>query len=179
MKDTKYIIGIDEVGRGPLAGPVTVCAVCLPNDSKYWFSKKLLKGFTDSKKLSPRKREELSEIAYNAKGKGLIKFSISPVPASYIDKHGISRATFLAIKKCLRKLNLVPRECRVMLDGLLKAPKEYIFQKTIIRGDQKIKVISCASVLAKVHRDSFMTKMDKTYFQYGFKNHKGYGTKQH
>jgi len=175
----KYLIGIDEVGRGPLAGPVTVCAFCLPTELGLKYSKNLLKDFRDSKKLSSLKREKLSKIAQREVSKGLINFSISSVPASYIDMHGISKAVKLAISKCLKKLNLAPEECQVMLDGLLAAPAEYVFQKTIIRGDQKIKVISCASVLAKVHRDAFMVKMDKKYLEYGFKDHKGYGTRKH
>src|SRR3990167_2260660 len=179
MNKIKYLIGIDEVGRGPLAGPVTVCAFCVPKASKLKYSKNLFKDFKDSKKLSPLKREELSKIAHRAEEEGLIKFSVFSVPAAYIDARGISQAVKLAISKCLKKLNLAPSECQVMLDGLLHAPEEYVFQKTIIKGDEKIKVISCASVMAKVHRDAFMVKMDKKYSQYGFKDHKGYGTKQH
>ncbi|MEK7552197.1 MAG: ribonuclease HII [Patescibacteria group bacterium] len=175
----KYLIGIDEVGRGPLAGPVTVCAFCLPISLRLKYSKNLLKDFRDSKKLSSSKREKLSKIAHDAALKGFINFSISSMSADYIDTHGISKAVRVAISKCLKKLNLAPKECQVMLDGLLHAPKEYAFQKTVIRGDQKIKVISCASVVAKVYRDAFMVKMDKKYSNYGFKNHKGYGTEEH
>ena len=173
----KYLIGIDEVGRGPLAGPLTVCAVSMPRFSKK--SRNLIKHFRDSKKLPPQKRLELFKKADVAQKQGLINFSISSVSASFIDKFGISKAIKRAIKRVLKRLNLPPKRCLVLLDGSLKAPPEYVSQKTIIKGDQKIRIISCASVLAKVKRDRGMIRQSRKYFEYGFEKHKGYGTKKH
>lgn len=173
----KYLIGIDEVGRGPLAGPLTICAVSVDRHSKY--NKKLLQDFRDSKKLSPKKRLELSHVAEKAQKNGQIKYSLHSVSSTFVDKYGLSNAVKGAIKKALKKLNLPPKECFVFLDGLLYAPAEYIFQKTIIKGDEKVKIISCASVIAKVHRDELMVKMDKKYPGYDFSKHKGYGTRAH
>lgn len=177
MKGYKYLVGIDEVGRGPLAGPVTVCAVSIFNSSKK--SKSLIGHFRDSKKLSPNKRLVLFEKAISAQKKGLINFSISSISASYIDRLGISKALGKAIEGVLKKLNLPPKKCLVLLDGSLKAPPEYIFQKTIIKGDQKVRIIGCASVLAKVKRDKSMIKQSGKYLGYGFERNKGYGTKKH
>lgn len=173
----RYLVGIDEVGRGPLAGPVTVCAVSFSKLSNK--GNRFVREFKDSKKLSEAKRLELFNKAKIAKKECLINYSVSSVSSTYIDKYGISKAVNKAIKNCLKKLNLEPQECKVMLDGLLKAPIEYKFQKTIIKGDDKIKVISCASVIAKVSRDSLMKRLHKKYENYGFSDHKGYGTKNH
>jgi len=173
----KYIIGIDEVGRGPLAGPVLICAVCLPRTSKY--NKTFLKDFVDSKKLNHEKRLELFKKAQKSQKNGQVSYVFSFVGSALIDRDGISKALKIAIKRALKKLDLPERECMVLLDGSLIAPCEYIFQKTIIKGDDRVKIISCASVLAKVKRDKLMIRMSKKYPNYNFDEHKGYGTKKH
>jgi len=175
IKNIKYIIGIDEVGRGPLAGPVAVGAFCVKKDFKF---KKLL-GIRDSKKLTPEKREYFLIKILELEKSGEVEFAVSYVSAKEIDKIGISSAIKKALKNSLNKINKNRDECSVFLDGGLYAPEEYKKQKTIIKGDDKIKVISCASVVAKVLRDRLMCKLAKKYPKYGFEIHKGYGTKKH
>jgi len=108
-----------------------------------------------------------------------IRYAISSVSANSIDKYGISYSNRLAIKRILKKLGIEPNKCRIFLDGGLKAPKDFIFQKTIVRGDEKIKIISCASVVAKVKRDKVMVRMAKKFKEYNFEKNKGYGTEEH
>ncbi len=175
VKKPKYIIGIDEVGRGPLAGPVATGVFCVKKDFNF---KKLL-GIRDSKKLTPEKRECFFEKILELEEKGEVEFSVSYVSAKEIDKNGISPAIKKALNNSLNKLNKDPKECSIFLDGGLYAREEYKRQKTIIKGDDKIKVISCASVVAKVLRDRLMCKLAKKYPKYGFEIHKGYGTKKH
>ena len=173
----KYIIGIDEVGRGPLAGPVTVCAV-LCEEEVYKNLKKdktLPKVGRDSKKLSPKQREEYSEVIKRKK----IKYSIVHISNKVIDKKGVSFAIKSAIKKCLDKLEIRNLKLEIILDGGLKAPIEFKSQKTIIKGDEKEKIIAWASILAKVSRDKLMEKSHKKYPKYDFHIHKGYGTRLH
>ncbi|MDD5050520.1 MAG: ribonuclease HII [Candidatus Pacebacteria bacterium] len=174
----KYSIGIDEVGRGPLAGPVTLCAVMVEKGAAKNFSE-IFRGVRDSKQLTERAREEWSKIAKSEKEKGVIQFSISSVQNFTIDKIGLARAVRRALKNCLKKLEAIPSECEIFLDGSLYAPKEFKNQKTIIRGDRKVKIISLASVIAKVHRDKKMARLSKKYPEFGFEIHKGYGTKAH
>lgn len=172
----KWIIGIDEVGRGPLAGPVYVCG-CAMEESVY---KKInWRGLTDSKKLTPSARIVWYEFADEFKKEKKLKFVIENQSASNIDKYGINQSISKCIVKILEKLNIKPRDCYVLLDGGLKAPKEYKNQQTIIRGDQKKKIISLASVVAKVSRDELMQKLDKKYPDYKWGANKGYGTKVH
>ena len=170
----KYIIGVDEAGRGPLAGPVAVGAVMVPAD----FSKRFFRGIKDSKRLKKELRESwFSKLS--SLDKSIICFSVSFVGASLIDRRGIAPAVRLAVGRCLKKLKADPKECLVLLDGSLKAPKKFIFQKTIIGGDDIEPVISMASIAAKVKRDRKMVRIAKSYPKYGFEKHKGYGTKSH
>jgi ribonuclease HII len=171
----KYIIGIDEVGRGPLAGPVALGAFCVKKDFNF---KKLL-GIRDSKKLTPEKREYFLKKILELQKNKEVDFAVSYISAKEIDKIGISPAIKKALKNSLKKINKNRDECSIFLDGGLYAPEEYKRQKTIIKGDDKIKVISCASVVAKVLRDRLMCKLAKKYPKYGFDIHKGYGTKKH
>lgn len=168
----KYLIGIDEAGRGPLAGPVAVGVFVL----KVGANLIILKEVKDSKKCSEKLREELF-------GKFPSTYSVGFASANYIDKHGIVPAIKSAMKKALDKLEkelkFKPSECSVMLDGSLQAPDKFINQKTIIKGDDKIPVISAASICAKVMRDRKMVKLGKIYPEYGFEIHKGYGTLSH
>lgn len=169
----KYIIGIDEAGRGPLAGPVAVGAVMAPSG----FSKKILKGVRDSKKLSEKLRESwFLKLSKESLG---LRFSVSFAGSSLIDKKGISAAVRVAVKRCLEKLEAKPEECFILLDGALKAPKKFIFQKTIIGGDDLEPIISIASIVAKVKRDRKMLRLARIYPEYGFGRHKGYGTAEH
>lgn len=165
----KFIIGIDEVGRGAVAGPLVIGAAC-----GRWNGKlaKSLKGVRDSKRLTPRQRE----IWFKKFKKMPIKFYTVSIGNALIDKNGISWALREGIAKLLKKSKKKPD--LVLLDGGIHAPKKYI-QKTIIRGDDKIPLISAASIYAKVTRDRLMVKLDKRYSHYGFKNHKGYGTADH
>lgn len=176
----QYIVGIDEVGRGPLAGPVAV-GVCVISVSKM---KKLLadgffNGIRDSKKLSEKKREEWLGKIKELKEKGDLDYRVSFVSNKIIDKKGISHCLRLAIKNSLEKLKASPLRTMVLLDGGLKAPEEFTRQKTIIKGDEKEAIISLASIAAKVARDRKMVAYSKKFPQYGFEIHKGYGTAIH
>jgi ribonuclease HII len=180
VKNIKYIVGIDEAGRGPLAGPVSVGVVVFEQKIAKQFSAKLLKlGLNDSKQLSEKKREEFYAILNNEKKAGNIDHTVSLVSASFIDNHGISKAIRLAISRSLKRLNLNENETQVLLDGSLKAPEHFKYQKTIIKGDQIEPTIMAASVLAKVRRDRLLKKVAKKYPEYGLEIHKGYGTKMH
>jgi len=167
----RYLIGVDEAGRGPLAGPVTVGVVLFPRNFK--FSKF---GLKDSKKLSPKKREEwFLYVRDNPK----IFFSSASVSAKVIDDIGIQKATARALNRALSNVVGGFDDVEIMLDGLLHAPKKYVNQRTIVKGDEKIPIISLASIVAKVVRDRKMVRLSKKYVEYGFDVHKGYGTKKH
>lgn len=177
-KNFKYIIGIDEVGRGPLAGPVTVGAFCVET-KKLKEIKKILTGITDSKQLSLKQREYYYQLISGIKkSKRGGNFAVSHVSAKIIDQKGIIHAINVALERSLTKLGIQPEECFVYLDGGLHAPKEYV-QETIIKGDQKVWQISAASVVAKVLRDRKMVHYAKEYPSYRFDLHKGYGTRFH
>ncbi|HRH26448.1 MAG TPA: ribonuclease HII [Candidatus Paceibacterota bacterium] len=173
----EYIIGIDEVGRGPLAGPTTVgvSAVCT-----YGKKPPVLTLADDSKAMSPEMREYIFAEATRVRNK-TVWFEVSSVAASVIDTVGINKAIYQAMVSALKKLEargIGPHNSFVYLDGGLRAPEGY-HQKTIIRGDSKVKVISLASIVAKVTRDRLMDRMGKKYAAYGFGQHKGYGTAGH
>ena len=173
----KYIVGIDEVGRGPIAGPLLVVAFCVEQkNQKKVFAR--LQGITDSKQLSENKREEYFASLKKMKDENLINYSLSYILASSIDTWGMSKALKIAILRCVKKLQLDPRKSFVYLDGGLRAPSPFN-QETVIKGDEKIWQISAASVIAKVLRDRRMIRLGKKYPNYGFENHKGYGTQHH
>lgn len=169
FKKYRYIVGVDEVGRGPLAGPVFVGAVLV--DMKDKNKLKLLKGIKDSKKISKKKREEWNQVLLNN-----FECHISSVGSSIIDKIGIQKAVLLGVRRVLGKIKISPDI--ILLDGLLKAPGSYS-QETIIKGDEKIHVISAASIVAKVSRDRKMVLMHNDFPGYGLDRHKGYGTRLH
>jgi len=171
----KFIIGIDEVGRGPIAGPVAVCALCLQND----FDHKKFKNFRDSKKLSHSQRLKWLEKINEEKDKGNIIYKVSFESNKIIDTKGIVFAINRALKNSLDFLNKNINDCDVLLDGGLKAPAEYKNQKTIIKGDEKELAIALASIAAKVTRDDLMVKLADKYTGYGLEKHKGYGTALH
>lgn len=181
----KNIVGIDEAGRGPLAGPVAVGVVMFRKSSR----KQLMKTFAelardnnllrDSKKLSEKKREEIfTKIVAEAK-KGTLAYTVSFGSAASIDKKGIVHVIFSAIEHALKVLKAKPLISEILLDGSLYAPREFKKQCTIIKGDEKELAIALASICAKVLRDRKMVQLSKTYPQYGFAEHKGYGTLMH
>jgi ribonuclease HII len=170
----KWIVGIDEAGRGPLAGPVTVGLVKIP----FNFDWELVPGVNDSKKISEKKREVIYECAKKLEKQGLIEYSVKSVSAKSIDEKGIASAIKRAIESAIHELQLDPADCMIKLDGSLKAPAEFQ-QETIIGGDGKEAVIGLASIMAKVTRDKYMLKQADSYPEYGLAQHKGYGTKAH
>jgi ribonuclease HII len=169
------IIGIDEAGRGPLAGPVAVGAVKVSEN----FDRSFFKGIRDSKKLSEAERELWYALALEAKKRGELDFAVVLVSEKIIDKHGISYAIKRGIKRVLKKVSGEGNGEQIFLDGGLKAPEEFIHQLTIIRGDEKIPAISLASIMAKVTRDRLMVRISKKYPEFAFEMHKGYGTAIH
>jgi ribonuclease HII len=179
----KWLIGVDEAGRGPLAGPVAVGVVCVAHD----FNWCLIEGVNDSKKLSEKKREAIYVRAKELQKEGKLDFAVCLVSAKTIDTIGIVPSIQKAMNQALQKLHRQGlcigefEDVLVKLDGGLKAPSEYIHQETIIKGDSKEKVIGLASIMAKVTRDRAMVRLskDKEYAKYGFEVHKGYGTKVH
>lgn len=179
----KWVIGIDEVGRGPLAGPVYVCAVAMPqaeyqkmNRRRGWQKPTLLK---DSKQMTAANRELWHAKARTMEKAGLIKIAVASRTAAMIDRQGIAVCIRACIASNLKKLGLDPKDCMVLLDGGLKAPAEYKHQQTIIRGDDSQKIISLASVVAKVSRDQYMTALHKQHPSYLWSSNKGYGTRAH
>ncbi len=172
----RYHIGIDEVGRGPLAGPITVCAFAiLEKDLKLLESV----GAKDSKVLSEQKRDIVAKKLKDLVKQGVCTFQVASTSSQVIDRDGLTKAVMMAIASALKKLNIHPEHADVYLDGGLRAPGMFFRQHTIIRGDGLIPVISCASILAKVHRDRLMDQYDLKFPEYGFLNHKGYGTPEH
>jgi ribonuclease HII len=199
----EWIIGIDEVGRGPIAGPLVLgawmCYVSVYKD----FAKYKKQGMTDSKKLSEKqrifwKKEFISLVAKSDK----YKYVTVSISAEMIDRRGMSWALRAAVKRILKKLdnnfikNNVKKDAKknileknskkrniknvhVLLDGGLRAPEEFLFQETIIRGDASEPVIAAASIIAKVARDAYMVRQAKKFPHYGFEKHKGYGTREH
>lgn len=171
------VIGVDEVGRGPIAGPVTVCAFAITKDS-YINARDRLIGITDSKKITEKKRNHFTDIIRELKKEGLVHVVISSVSANIIDEKGIVPAIHSAAKTALEKVSKNAHNPFVYLDGSLFAPETYD-QETIIKGDAKNWLIGAASVVAKVTRDALMSDYGAQFPNYGFENHKGYGTKAH
>lgn len=164
--DERIIAGIDEAGRGPLAGPVVCACVIMPLEQE-----NIIDGVNDSKKLSAKKRESL----YKKIIERAISFSIVEVDEKVIDEVNILNATKIGMKQALE--NLIVKPDIVLIDAV-KIHTD-IPQENIIKGDSLSYNIACASILAKVYRDSLMQRYDKQYPQYGFAKHKGYGTKDH
>ena len=159
------IAGVDEAGRGPLAGPVVAAAVILPNSYN-------LEGLDDSKKVAPKKRSQLFvDIKHQATAIG-----VGVVAAADIDKTNILQATQQAMKMALGRLK--PRPDQAVIDGH-ELPTQIIPNKGVIKGDQTVDVIKAASIIAKVTRDNMMEQYDIIFPAYGFRKHKGYGTREH
>ncbi len=173
-----HLIGIDEAGRGPLAGPIAVGAFSVRSKDTL----KKFKGVKDSKQLSELQREEWFKRIKEERNNGMIGFAVSFSSAEVIDTKGITHATRAALNRCLKRLekhDFAARKSRILLDGSLYAPSRYKDQKTIIDGDAKKPIIALASICAKVLRDRKMKRLAKKYPKYGFEIHKGYGTKAH
>jgi ribonuclease HII len=162
------VAGVDEVGRGALAGPVMAAAVILPLGADFpW-----LKLVRDSKQLSPRQRERVFDLV---RGAGIL-LGLGSVPHATIDEVGIVRATRMAMAQAVDSL---PSRPDFLLIDALSLPEVDLPQKGIVRGDQLSFSIACASIMAKVSRDRRMTEFDGVYPGYGLARHKGYGTRQH
>ena len=160
-----FICGIDEVGRGPLAGPVVAGAVVLPKGSRILY-------INDSKKLSAKKREELFDIIKEE----AVSVGIGMASPERIDEINILQATYEAMREAVNKLSVKPD---ILLNDAVTIPGIDVKQIPIIKGDAKSLSIASASILAKVTRDRLMTEYDSLYPEYGFARHKGYGTKVH
>ena len=166
-KGYKVIAGMDEAGRGPLAGPVVCACVIMPLDND-----KIIQGVNDSKKLTPKKRDELYEKIKNT----AICYSIQEVDNKTIDNINILNATRLGMQNCVKNLKVKPEF--VLIDYIVGLELD-VPNIPIVKGDAKSYSIACASILAKVYRDRLMEELDKKYSEYNFKKHKGYGTKEH
>ncbi|WP_096199343.1 ribonuclease HII [Bacillus sp. FJAT-45350] len=164
IKGIRYIAGIDEVGRGPLAGPVVSSAVILPTDF-------YLPGLTDSKKLPKDKRDEFYSIII----KEAIAFHVSIVPATVIDEVNIYQATKRSMLEAVNGLDIQPEH--LLIDAM--ELKVLLPQTSLIKGDQKSVSIAASSVVAKVTRDRYMERLGEIHPHYGFEKHMGYGTKEH
>jgi ribonuclease HII len=157
--------GVDEAGRGPLAGPVVAAAVILDDGKR-------IRGLADSKMLSPLQREKLYDQIMDK----ALCCSVAEASVEEIDSLNIYHATMLAMKRAIEGLRLKP--ARVLVDGNA-LPRIDVLAEAIVGGDAKIKAISAASILAKVHRDRLLATLHDEFPQYGFASHKGYGTPEH
>lgn len=165
-ENIKYICGIDEAGRGPLAGPVVVASVIMPHDS-------MIEGVNDSKKVSEKKREELYEKIIEE----AISYGVGIMDHNEIDEYNILNATKMGLTNSLKELTVKPD--LIVVDALNKIDTLGIPYKSIIKGDALCYSISAASIIAKVTRDRIMRQWDEVYPMYGFQKHKGYGTAAH
>lgn len=177
----RWMIGIDEAGRGPLAGPVVVAGVRVELRVKKGGEVGLFRGIKDSKKLSAKKREEWFCMLTNHLQ---IAWAIARILPRTIDRINIAQAVNLGARRVFSSLRppfgdvISERRVRVLLDGSLQLPN-HISHEVIIKGDEKEPLIAAASIIAKVTRDRIMMRLHKKYPQYGFNRHKGYGTKLH
>ena len=160
------ICGIDEAGRGPLAGPVVVATAIMPRNS-------MIEGVNDSKKVSEKKREKLYDLITDE----AIAYGVGIIDQKEIDRINILNATKEGLTMAVKELN--PKPDLIIVDALSKIDTDGIPYKSIIKGDAKCYSIACASIIAKVTRDRIMRQWDEVYPQYGFIKHKGYGTAAH
>lgn len=171
----RFMLGVDEAGRGPLAGPVAVGVVAVPE--RFIVSREF-PGLADSKQMSPLARAKMFRLLKMRVRQGDIRFCVRCTSAKRIDAWGLSRAVASATARGIRFLAPEPSGVSIFLDGLLSAPDEYT-QQTIIGGDEAVPIIALASIAAKVVRDRLMTRLGKQFPEYGFEKHKGYGTEEH
>ena len=165
-KGFEYICGIDEAGRGPLAGPVVVAGVIMPKNS-------MIEGVNDSKKVSEKKREKLYDVILEE----AISYSVAIIGQDVIDDINILNATKQGVTRVVEELDVKPN--LILVDALTHINTKGIPYDSIIKGDAKCYNIAAASIIAKVTRDRIMREWDEIYPQYGFINHKGYGTAKH
>ena len=163
-----FVAGVDEVGRGALAGPVVAAAVILPIGANFFW----LSQVRDSKEVSPLKRQTISKLAQQSE----IAIGLGSIPNSIIDERGIVKATQLAMTQAIKKLPLTPDF--ILIDAIA-LPGIPLPQKSIVHGDRLCLSIACASIIAKVNRDEYMQQQDILYPGYGLAGHKGYGTREH
>ena len=163
------VCGVDEAGRGPLAGPVCAAAVILPSDEE---TQTLLKGLNDSKKLTERRRESMFPVIQER----AIACAVAWASVEEIEELNILQATFLAMNRAINGLGIRPE--LALIDGN-RSPETDLHTRTVIKGDATCACIAAASVLAKVSRDHLMMKLAEEYPMYGFDRHKGYGTAAH
>jgi ribonuclease HII len=172
----RVIIGVDEAGRGPWAGPVSVGAVAV---SAGFDVREEFAGVADSKQLSEEARERIYGELLRRRALGDVRFTVRFSSPAYIDEFGITRAVRRGVWGGVRFLSWGrEKDAEVFLDGLLQAPRGFA-QHTIVRGDDTVPIISLASIAAKVERDRLMKRLAKKYPGYGFEKHKGYGTAAH
>lgn len=169
--DVELVAGVDEAGRGALAGPVFAAAVLFPSGDRPYLER--LQAVRDSKLLTPTTREQLFPVICA----GALAYGVGYSAAEWIDRFGIISATRQAVAEALR--NLIPAAQAVLVDGPLRLAGENLPQLPVIRGDQRSMSIAAASILAKVSRDRYMIALDEDYPGYGFTRHKGYGTAEH
>lgn len=162
----KFICGVDEAGRGPLAGPVCAAAVILPENA-------VIEGLNDSKKLSEKKREKLFEVITET----AVAYSVAFAEVEEIEAVNILNATFLAMNRAINGLSV--KADYALIDGNRLPEGIKIPCETVVKGDAKSASIAAASILAKVTRDRLLKEYDEKYPQYNFKKHKGYGTREH
>lgn len=160
------VAGVDEAGRGPIAGPVVASAVILPDGVK-------IEGLNDSKKVTPSNRERL----FSTISKEAVCLGIGIVDTQTIDRINILQASLLAMKKAIENMSVLPS--LIIVDGIFTVPGVKVPQKAIPKADSTYKVVSAASILAKVTRDKIMEDYELVYPGYGFAKHKGYPTKEH
>ena len=165
-KGFEHICGIDEAGRGPLAGPVVVAGVIMPKDS-------MIEGVNDSKKVSEKKREKLYDLILEE----AISYAVAIIGQDVIDEINILNATKQGVTTVVEELDVKPN--LILVDALTHINTKGIPYDSIIKGDAKCYNIAAASIIAKVTRDRIMREWDEIYPQYGFINHKGYGTAKH
>ena len=171
---TNPVIGLDEVGRGPLAGPVVSCA-CVFFD--YQIDKSKLKFFDDSKKLSNKKRIEAFKIIYELKKNKKITYTLGYASVFEIDNSNILEATKISMIRAIKKLKF--KTANLLIDGNINLKLKNMPSKSVIRGDQKSYSIATASIIAKIHRDRYMNFISKKYPGYLWTKNAGYGTKEH
>lgn len=169
------MLGVDEAGRGPLAGPVAIGVVAVPAN---FIITREFPGIADSKQMTSLAREKLFRALKRRMERGDLLYCVRSTSAERIDTWGLTRAVASATARGVKSVAPDPAEVSIYLDGLLTAPPEYR-QQTIVGGDEAVPVIALASVVAKVVRDRLMTHLAKEFPEYGFEKHKGYGTREH
>jgi len=180
----RFMLGVDEAGRGPLAGPVVIGVVAVP---ERFIITREFPGLADSKQMTPMARAKMFALMRERMKNGDIRFCVRSTSAERIDRWGLSRAVARATARAVNAIaewgsqtspRILKSDFHILLDGLLKAPAEYD-QQTIIGGDENVPIIALASIAAKVVRDRLMTRLARQFPHYGFEIHKGYGTKAH